>query len=224
MQRRWPRTIGIGSCGILALGVLVHVAFAAQQTPITVAFGEAYPLGGGDQIGSDNGTTYVNGGAVETVFDASGDLHFYTDQNGRSGGRSIALAFQDCFEGCGNTPFTSATLRTAFMSTNGVNVNGVGAVAGLKGMPWPSSGHANLNVNINGWFIRFNPSTYPGSQEVDVTRNDEHTWTITACSQSAPGGCTEYAGLISLSNGGKTETNEGLFYMPTTIKITCPSC
>ena len=81
----------------------------------------------------------------------------------------------------------------------------------------------NLNVDINGWFILFNPSRYPGSTQVDVNRIDPHTWTITACSPST-GVCGEYAGLISLSNHGNTATNEGLFYMPTTITITCPTC
>ena len=143
MQRRWQRTIGIGSCGILALGLLIQASLAlSNATQISVSFGEAYPLTGGDQIGSDNGKTYVSGGAVETVFDASGNLHFYTDQNGRPGGRSLALAFQDCFEGCGKTPFTEATLRTAFMSTNGVTVSGVGPVPGLQGMQVGKSGHA----------------------------------------------------------------------------------
>jgi len=223
MNRKWRFAIGIGSFGILAVVGLMQAALAANSTPIQVTFREAYPLAGGDQIGSDNGTAYVSGGAVEAVFDASGDLHFYTDQQGRSGGRRLALAFQQPISGCTNCnpPFTAPTLVDAFMSTTGVAVGGK-TVAGLLGMPVPASGSvttgvANLNINFPGWFVRFNPGSYPGSTQVTVTRNDERNWTITAV---AP----QVAGLIKLSNNGKTQTNAGEFYMPTQIMISCPTC
>jgi hypothetical protein len=223
MDRKWQFAIGIGSFGMFAVAALVHMALAATGTPITVTFREAFPLTGGDQIGSDNGTAYVNGGTVEAVFDASGDLHFYTDLHNQSGGRTLALDFQQPIPGCTNCnpPFMTPTLVDAFMSTSGVAVGGH-TVAGLLGMPVPPAGSvttglANLNINFPGWFVRFNPGNYPGSTQVTVTRNDERNWTITV---AAP----QVAGLIKLSNGGKTQTNAGEFYMPTQITINCPTC
>ncbi len=206
---------GLALCGALAIVGLAPAGLAGYGTPITVTFRDAFPT---DQIGSDGGGPYVNGGAVEAVLDASGDLHLDTDLNGRPGGRTLSLNFADPVPGCTNCnpPFTKATLVDAFMSTSSVAVGGT-AVAGLPGMPVGSTGRTNLNVNFAGWFVRFNPSAYGGSTQVSVTRNDGQHWTIEASS-------TDIAGLIGVSGHGKVLTPEGEFNMPTQITVNCPSC
>ena len=173
MNRKWQRAIG--SCGVLAIAGLMHAALAATGTPITVTFRDAFPT---DQIGSDGKGTYVNGGSVEAIFDASGDLHFDANLNGRQAGRTLSLNFADCIGSC-NPPFIKATLVDAFMSTSGV-ASGGGHVAGLLGMTPGATGTANLNINFPGWLVRFNPSAYPGSTTVTVTRNNQQNWTIVA--------------------------------------------
>ena len=213
MHRKSQLAIGIGLGGMLVVAALVPIAWAASGTPITVTFRDAFPT---DQIGSDGKGAYSTGGAVEAVFDASGDLHFYTDLNGRQGGRTLSLNFADCINTC-SPPFTKATLVDAFMSTSGV-ASGGHNVAGLPGMTPGAVGTANLNINFPGWFVRFNSSNYPGSTTVTVTRIDQQNWTITADS------ATQVAGLIKLSSNGKTETDVGEFHMPTEITINCPSC
>lgn len=107
------------------------------------------------------------------------------------------------------------------MSTSGVTVANK-PVAGLRGMPVGAQGRANLNVNFAGWYVRFNPTYYPASTQISITRNSEQTWIIEAC--GPPSTWAQKAELIALSNGGKTQTDEGLFYMPTVITIQCPTC
>ncbi len=215
---------GLAFCGAVALVGLAPAALATYGTPITVAFRASISNPGTDQIGSDVGTPYVNGGAVQAVLDDSGNLHFDTDLHGLPGGRTLFLAFQDAVPGtacntCG-PPFTTPTLVDAFMSTNGVAVGGT-VVGGLLQMPVPSTGRTNLAVNFvyngSGWFIRFSPNAYPGSTQVSVTRSDAQNWTIEASS-------TDIAGLISVSGHGKVLTPEGEFNMPTQIMVHCPSC
>src|SRR5262249_23031208 len=105
MGRKSQLLTAIGSFGILAIAVLTHAALAANSPPIQVTLRDVSPLSAnGDQIGSDNGTTYVSGGAVEADFDASGDLHFYADQQGRPGGRTLAVDFQQPIPGCTCNP------------------------------------------------------------------------------------------------------------------------
>ena len=213
MNRTCQVAIGIGSFGMLAVAGLMHATLAAQGTPITVTFGD----NPGDQIGSDGNGPYVNGGDVEATFDVSGDLHFDTDLHLRTGGRTLLVAFQQPLPGCDNCnpPFQSKKVD-AFMSTTGVAVGGK-TVAGLLGMPVGTPGTANLNIDFPGAFVRFGPA-YPGSTTVSVTRTDPQHWIITAAAPS------QFAGLIRLSNNGKTETQSGEFYMPTEIKIDCPTC
>ena len=226
MNKIWQLAVAAGSCGAFTIATLIHAALAASTIPISVTFRDAYPLSSGDQIGGDqignNGVIpYVTQGAVVAEFDASGNLHLNTDLQGRKGGRTLALAFQDpvpgtSCSGCSPPPFTAPTLRVAFMSTNGVFDNG-NNVGGLLQMTPGDSGTTNLNVDIAGWFIRFNPGAYPQSTQVSVTRIDEKNWKIETIS-------TSEAGLVKLSNNGNTQTNVGRFFMPTQILINCPTC
>ncbi len=216
------------ACGMLTIAGLIDAALATYGIPITVTFRASFQYPRTDQIGSDAGVSYVNGGAVEAVLDHTGNLHLDPDQNSRPGGRALFLAFNNAVPGtacktCG-PPFTNATLVGAFMSTSGVAVAGT-VVGGLLQMPVPhpgqppTTGTTNLNVNFAGWFVRFNPgqSGYPGSTQVSVARLDAQNWTIEASS-------TDRAGLLSVSAHGNIPTHEGEFYMPTQIMVYCPSC
>ncbi|HEV2546048.1 MAG TPA: hypothetical protein VGU20_01805 [Stellaceae bacterium] len=212
------------SCGVLAVAGLIDAAGAGTGIPVTVTFQSSIQSPGSDQIGSDGNGAYVDGGAIEARLDASGNLNLDTALHDLAGSRTLFVAFQDAKTVCTTcgaplVPFTNPTLRDAYMSTSSVTVNGT-LVGGLLQMPVPSVGRTNLNVNIGGWFVRFNPTYYPGSTPVTVTRVDEHNWTIEAASPSTG---TDWAGLIRLSKNGR-ETNVGEYYLPTQIMVYCPSC
>lgn len=227
MNRSRQLAVGLAaSCAMLIIAGLIDAAWATYGVPIIVTFRASFQYPRIDQIGSDAGVAYVNGGAVQAVLDATGNLHLDTDLNGRPGGRALFLAFDDGVPGtacniCG-PPFTTPTLVDAFMSTNGVAVAGT-VVGGLLQMPVPlpdqppTTGTTNLNVNFAGWLVRFNPTFYPGSTQVSVTRLDAQNWTIEASS-------TDIAGLISVTGQGKVLTHEGEFFMPAEIMVYCPTC
>jgi hypothetical protein len=229
MTRKWRSGLCIGSFSVLAVVGLLHAALAANSTPVTVTFGSGFSnnqIGtGGDQIGSDSASnlTYNNGGAVEVDFSSGGNLQFDTDLHSQSGGRQLAVAFENptgkgCATPCPSPPGggSKAVLVDAFMSTGHVTLADGTFVFGLREMPDPSNGFTDLSINFPGWFVRYSPSSWPLSTQVNVSRSG-NIWTITAASPQA-------AQLIKLTNNGKTETPAGTFVMPTEITITCPSC
>ena len=242
MNRTWQVTIGIGVFGILAISGVMHAALAQNMTPVSVKFRQGYDsttkqiggASGGDQIGADSSnTTYTdgeNGGTVAAAFSSGGNLWFNTDLHLRSGGRRLAVAFEEPTAPCGapcplpSPPGggTTAALVDAFMSTGHVTLTAPPAVQGefvfgLKEMPVGSSATTDLNITFPGWFAEYNPTNYGASTIVNVTHDDEFTWQITAANP-------QHAQLIKNSDNGKMSTPAGTFYMPTEITITCPSC
>ncbi len=228
---------GLALCGAVAVVGLAPSGLASYGTPINVAIS-----GSGDTlpgIHSDGKGTYYNGvDSVEAVLDASGNLHLKLVANGLPDIRTLCLNFSVTVTSAGTgAPFTAKCVD-AFMSTNSV-ASGSTMYGGLLQMPIPTDPNnpttavANLNVvfvagNGSGlqWFLRYNPSQpygYPGSTQVKVTRVDEHNWTIEASPTDIP--ATDIAGLLSAPTKGKlVTTEEGLFSMPTTIMINCPTC
>ena len=227
MNRYGKFAIGIGVFGILTVSGLTQ-ALTGHSTPVSVTFSSGYSNGqinGTDQIAADSAAnpTYNNGGAVEADFSSGGNLQFDTDLHLQSGGRQLAVGFEDptgsgCATPCPAPPGggTKAVLVDAFMSTGNVTLTDGTFVFGLREMPESSNGFTDLSINFPGWFVRYSPSGYKLSTQVNVSRSG-NTWTITASSPQA-------AQLIKLSNNGKTETPAGTFVMPTEITITCPSC
>lgn len=95
LRGKWRNALRVGSHSGIAMGALPHAALAASNTtPISVTFEEAYPLSGGDQIGSAGSGPYVTKGAVLAELDASGDLHLVTDINGRPGVARLLWRFR----------------------------------------------------------------------------------------------------------------------------------
>jgi hypothetical protein len=65
------------------------------------------------------------------------------------------------------------------------------------------------------YFIRFNPTTYPGSTHASVRRDDEKTWTIFATD-------SDIARILSPGTKNQGQLDEGSYRMPFEITFTVP--
>lgn len=89
---------------------------------------------------------------------------------------------------------------------------------GLPNMAVGSSIRSKLQVSFsapggNQWFLRFDPSQYPDTSSVLVTRLDDATWAIEA-------GSTDTAKLLSAPTTGKfVLTERGTYFMPFRVVV-----
>lgn len=180
-----------------------------SETPSTAEFRNDFQVP--DRLMSDGMGLYVHGvDQVKAVFDARGDFDLDTNSSGRPALRRLVLDFT-AVAGCpaaGCRPPFATSAEEAYMSTG---------AGGLLNMPIGSI-RTKLAVNFfpGGdlqWFLRFDPSQYPDTSNVLVTRLDANTWTIEAAS-------TDVAKLLSAPTKGKLVlTERGNFFMPFKVVV-----
>jgi len=192
---------------LVGLTALRSAGKKPSEIPMTATFSDS----SGDRIGSDGLGPYINGvDDVYAIIDARGDFDMKTDGWGGTPKvveRMLYLDFQDPASQYFNRPFLWA-YEDAFMST------GVGDLPLMGIGSYVSSNLAvNFGASSRGYFIRFNPNTYPGTNWVRITRLSEDTWEIEAVYPAI-------AQLLSYPTKGKfVLTNEGLFCMPFKVTV-----
>jgi hypothetical protein len=112
---------------------------------------------------------------------------------------------------------TVTTYSTAphHASVVAVDATGTDLRNGFLDVPIGATMNAKAKINFPDpfgrtleWTVRFNPTGYPGSSYVLVTRVDANTWIVE--SSSSP-----IAKLVTSPDGGtRDQTDEGLFRMP----------
>ena len=98
---------------------------------------------------------------------------------------------------------------------NPVDANGASLPNGFLDVPIGGTRNAKFKINFPDpagramvWTVRFNPTEYPGSSYVSVTRIDANTWAVEATS-------AQLAKLVASPDGGiRKQTDEGAFAMP----------
>jgi hypothetical protein len=186
-----------------------------SNVPATVAFRCPGDCTAGDAIRGDGLGSYPASINANSELTLGGD-------GGSLGGRVFHLDFGPV-TGCTDCrrDFITAT-SAGELQTNVINpATGSEASNGLKGIPvgatWPSFLYVNFQTVQNGatilWTVRFNPSSYPASTTVDVTRTSETSWVIEATAGHV-------AQLVSKQLRKRGETNEGTYVMPFRIAVT----
>lgn len=180
-----------------------------------------------DRLQGD-GLPYV-GSTGGAYLDASYDFYFlvpstsgrrvYLDFSARVGsptcGSSCTMNFTEVWAGP-----SSAAMSPASMA-NPVDANGTALPNGFYGIPQGSAANAEFKFNFLDstgkirYTVRMNPSLYPGTSYVTVTRTDANAWTIEA-------GPDAVAALESQSTktGQAPKILEGYFSMPFKITVT----
>jgi hypothetical protein len=102
-------------------------------------------------------------------------------------------------------------------ATNELAANGLLSIP--IGATWPSRLKIAFNLpNASGtsvaWAVRYNPTNYPGSDLIHITRTSETTWDVEASA-------SDRAMLVSAMakrDGGTI--NEGIYSMPVKVTVT----
>lgn len=190
---------------------------------------------GGDTIGPYRGTTPA--GSTTTQEGLAANMGgYFTEANSflfslkSSLGRSISLAFT---RPTGTAPcVASKTCRKTFDTaiayeslpgsrTLPVDAMGADLPNGFKSLAVGQSAPARMFLNFPDpagrallWTVRFDPSLYPGSSHLRVTRTASTKWILEATD-------ADVAELVSANTSGKTvKVNEGYYSMPFRITIT----
>ncbi len=172
--------------------------------------------------GSDASYASVDGAQMDTVSEFS--LR-------PTGTRGIVLDFQNmlappCSASC-QKDFATLTITAAHSSvfhTNVVNPStGDLAANGLLTIPigatWPSRLRVGFTtINASGtsvsWAVRYNPTDYPGSDLLHVTRIDATSWDVEASATDR----ARLVSFISKRQGGNID--EGVYSMPFRVRVT----
>ena len=148
-----------------------------------------------------------------------------------AGTRGIFLDFRNVIAPCAAATcqkhfetLTITSAQSAFFHTNVVNpATGETVTGGLLSIPigatWPSRSKIGFNTtNAAGtnvaWAVRYNPTDYPGSDLLRITRIDAATWDVEALA-------TDRAMLVSfISKRQGGNVNEGIYSMPFKVRVT----
>jgi len=184
----------------LVLGIGASTSALAQKGkpaptdvfyPATLTFSDR----AGDAITGDGAGAYVNGGQTELGFHSvTNDLVM----RGDSGTRFVT--FDSTNQATTGGPEGITNEFDVFMNIRGI----------LNMTPNSSR---TTNARVSGF--RFNPTTYPGTSTVDVDRDLEGAWTVTAAPDAI-------AALVQIVKG--KEKVMGQYYMPFQITVVCPTC
>lgn len=202
-------------------------------TPVTASFRcplglDCYAPDRLDRIQGDSLGSYAANLAGSSNTANPGDLYLALQAYG---GRFVSLDFTQP----SGTPLCAAatTCQKNFTTvytdalqpasiTNPVDAMGTELPNGFLSISVGQSVHARFKLNFADpfgrsllWTIRFNPTMYPGSGYVTVTRTSTTTWTVEATT-------LDPAELVSLTTGrGKSvEAQEGFYTMPFKITVT----
>lgn len=157
-----------------------------------------------DRIGSDGAGSYTDGlQNVKAIIDGVGDFDLDTSASG-AGTRTVFLDFSMPASTGANPPFTTGYMDV-YLSTGG---------GGLPQIAVGFSKSMNIRVNLPGYFLDFNPNTYPDTANVLVTRTASDTWTIEAAST----GIAKLQ-LVTTVRGKTVLTDEGNFFMPFKLTV-----
>ena len=116
----------------------------------------------------------------------------------------------------GNDPWTAS------LHGNVVDANGTALPDGFRGLAVGASSDARFFVNFPDpdgrsfhFSLFFNPTSYPNSDFVTVTRTAQCSWLIES---------NGYAELVAHGIGKIKNTREGLFWMPFRVVFEAPTC
>ena len=194
--------LAIATCGASAIGLRAGLT---SDIPMTAEFRNDVQTP--DRIMSDGLGLYIDRvDQVKAILDARGDFDLDTNTAGGPAFRRLVLDFTSPAScpaaGC-QPPFATGA-EDAYLSTG---------AGGLPAMPVGAAVGSTLAVNFYPggdlqWFLRFNPSQYPDTSNVVVTRLSADTWAIEA-------GSNAIAKLLSAPTKGKMVlTDRGNFFMP----------
>lgn len=207
---RWRQILAAAAVFLSAASAVGLRAGPPSQIPMTAEFRDDVSLP--DRIMSDGLGPYVHGvGQVKAILDGRGDFDLDTNASGKPALRLLSLDFTvpaSCpASGC-QPPFATGS-EDAYMSTG---------AGGLPNMAIGASTRSKLQVSFSSggnlqWFVRFDPSQYPDTSSVLVTRLDVNSWTIEA-------GATDTAKLLSAPTSGKLVlTDRGNYFLPFRVVI-----
>jgi hypothetical protein len=145
------------------------------------------------------------------------------------GARGIVLDFRNVLAPCASNcqknfeTLTVTSAQSTIFHTNVINPNtGDLADNGLLSIPvgatWPSRLKLGFNTpNASGtdvaWAVRYNPTDYPGSDLLHITRIDATSWDV----EASP---ADRAMLVSFISRRQGNVNEGLYSMPFKVRVT----
>jgi hypothetical protein len=156
-----------------------------------------------DHIRSDAGGAYLDGvDGVRCIIDLLDDFILQLHYNGKKNAPRRELFFDF------NDPVPGSINRGTFFEDAFLNVDSIGTLA----VGESRSAHAQFNTQIG--LLRFNPSSYPGTSYVLVTRTSATTWEIVA--SAATGG--DVAALVQQSKGNSFRLL-GNYHMPFKITV-----
>lgn len=229
----------VASAVILSLGVFIVATSAAKPptaTPVTATYRCPTTIDCvvPDRIAGDPGGPYV--GNLTTMLGAFLNSEHDFDLRLSNGGNQ--LLFLDFREPANTPPCVSTnTCRRAgayFFDTvttystqpapalvNPVDAAGTHLANGFLDVPIGATMNATAKINFPDpsgralvWTVRFNPTLYPGSSYVSVTRIDANTWAVEANG-------SQVAKLVASPDGGtRKQTDEGSFAMPFRVTVT----
>ena len=207
-MRRFSVLLVVGSLGFVALFTPRIGAKnpSPTSTPLIATFADNNLTP--DRIQSDGLGPYVNGQSnVKAILDGRGDFDLDTNTTPGPAIRTLFLDFTSCASGPGTCtpPFTTDRVDS-YMSTS---------AGGLPSMAVGSSKASSLQVSfVGGYFLRFDPSAYPETSNITVTRTSLTTWTV-----QAP--ATGIAKLVTYTGNGKNSTliDHGDYLMPFGVNL-----
>ncbi len=195
------------------VAVLLGSTFGKGQTVEAARFTVGLPCSvtladrAGDAIRSDGGGSYVDGidGIDCTVFEgASGDVTFNFTATGKRAVRSLHFDYTAKISGSGPTGVLNDHSVNSSVQT--IDLMGIGATELHTGGFTTSVGR-----------FAFNPSNWPGSTPLSVTRTSASEWIVTADS-----GVNDVAVLSQSAKKGNVDV--GHYHMPFQMTVHCGGC
>jgi hypothetical protein len=249
------RTFATATLALILAATAAHVDFSAQASKLTSATltfrctGAAVsatnppnPCTDGDAIVGDSLGPYVGGPtggrtiAQGAYIDSSGELYFVIQQ---ASGRAVFFDFSNMLAAGGSPNLrTFSSIWSVHMGAGGMlcgPVDANGNTLSLYNMPLNQafSGQCRWNfydtedtTDTYLWTVRFDPTNYPGTSPVRITRTTpvsgtQYAWTIQANAASPTTGAV--AELLASTTSGKYVTyGEGFYQMPFGLSLTQP--
>jgi hypothetical protein len=204
LTKKAAMTLAIGlALGIVGLGAQKPAKSGGkpggdQLYPADITFADR----AGDAIVSDGLGPYTNGDGFDAGFySASNDLVL------RGGRQPRYLQFDYSNQISGSGP-TGTCQEGSFMFMNIHNILGMSPGDTKQGT-------ATFGPCIVSGTLQFNQTTYTGTDNVEVVRNMDGSWTVTSTGNSA-------AALFERK--GNRNILLGLYSMPFQITAVCPTC
>lgn len=186
-----------------------------------------------DCLGADGAYTTDGDGNYPKLLGDTGAIWLQTYAN-----RYVTLNFSDlvpgtvlcgtkCYRQFGNVLDTTVPRAggqdwTASLHGNVIDAAGNALPNGLRGLAVGDSSIARFFVNFPDpeggsfhWTVFFNPTSYPDSDFVTITRTAACIWQVES---------NGYGELVAGGGGKNRNTREGLFWMPFRIVFEAPSC